>query len=162
VIFRAQNADEMREVGRTLASEFTVGTFVFLNGGLGAGKTTLTQGIGAGLGVTEQIVSPTFTIAREYHSGRLPLLHIDAYRIVTAGGSLANMLDELEVTEIPTFLETGVVVIEWGDELAEQITDQRIEIQIIADHVADGVADDLADGTVEDCSPRIIEVKYIG
>ena len=73
--------EAMRDVGEQLAGSLQAGDLVLLSGPLGAGKTTLAQGIGRGLGVTAPVVSPTFVIARVHRGGRLPMVHVDAYRL---------------------------------------------------------------------------------
>ena len=122
-------ADEMRELGRRLASALTAGDLVILSGGLGAGKTTLTKGIGDGLGVRGPITSPTFVIARVHPPlGPAPggpgpsLVHADAYRL---GGVL-----ELDDLDLDTDLASSVTVVEWGEGLAEGLSADRLEIAI--------------------------------
>src|SRR4051794_41835470 len=86
----------MQALGSRLAHALRAGDLVVLTGGLGAGKTTLVQGIGAGLGVTGAVVSPTFVIARVHRGGRLPLVHVDAYRLGSVAGG-----DERELDAVP-------------------------------------------------------------
>jgi tRNA threonylcarbamoyladenosine biosynthesis protein TsaE len=122
----------MRELGRRLASVLTAGDLVILSGGLGAGKTTLTQGIGDGLGVRGPITSPTFVIARVHPplaagdygaAGRGPaLVHADAYRL----GSVL----ELDDLDLDTDTASSVTVVEWGEGLAEGLSADRLEITI--------------------------------
>jgi tRNA threonylcarbamoyladenosine biosynthesis protein TsaE len=128
-------AEEMRELGRRLASVLRAGDLVILSGGLGAGKTTLTQGIGDGLGVRGPITSPTFVIARVHPplaasaaggngaAGRGPaLVHADAYRL----GSVL----ELDDLDLDTDTASSVTVVEWGEGLAEGLSADRLEITI--------------------------------
>jgi tRNA threonylcarbamoyladenosine biosynthesis protein TsaE len=128
-------AEEMRELGRRLASVLTAGDLVILSGGLGAGKTTLTQGIGDGLGVRGPITSPTFVIARVHPplaasaaggngaAGRRPaLVHADAYRL----GSVL----ELDDLDLDADTASSVTVVEWGEGLAEGLSADRLEITI--------------------------------
>jgi tRNA threonylcarbamoyladenosine biosynthesis protein TsaE len=146
-------AEEMRELGRRLASVLTAGDLVILSGGLGAGKTTLTQGIGDGLGVRGPITSPTFVIARVHPplaasaaarndgAGRGPaLVHADAYRL----GSVL----ELDDLDLDTDTASSVTVVEWGEGLAEGLSADRLEITITPVAAArDGMsAADRADG----------------
>jgi len=113
-------AADTREFGRRLAGVLQAGDLVLLVGPLGAGKTALTQGIGDGLGVRGLVVSPTFVIARVHDGGRLPLVHVDAYRL----GSLAEVDDlDLDVT-----VAESVTVVEWGAGLVEQLADARLEL----------------------------------
>jgi tRNA threonylcarbamoyladenosine biosynthesis protein TsaE len=113
---------DTHEFGRRLAAVLRPGDLVVLNGPLGAGKTALTQGIGAGLGVVGRVVSPTFVIARVHRGGRIPLLHVDAYRL----GSLA----EVDDMDLDVAIEDSVTVVEWGAGLVEQLTDARLEVSI--------------------------------
>ncbi len=114
-------AAAMRELGRGLADLLVPGDLVLLTGPLGAGKTTLAQGIGAGLGVAERLTSPTFVLARE-HTGRLPVVHADAYRL---GGRL-----ELDDLDLDTPAAAAVTLVEWGQGLAEGLADGHLEIGI--------------------------------
>ncbi|MGK7887483.1 MAG: tRNA (adenosine(37)-N6)-threonylcarbamoyltransferase complex ATPase subunit type 1 TsaE, partial [Crocosphaera sp.] len=75
------NFEATKALGQKLGQNLTEGSVLLLKGDLGAGKTTLVQGIGEGLGITDAIVSPTFTLINEYHQGRLPLYHLDLYRL---------------------------------------------------------------------------------
>jgi len=129
VSLTVSTADEMRELGRRLASAAAAGDLVILSGGLGAGKTTLTKGIGDGLGVRGPITSPTFVIARVHPpvgpalDGLGPsLVHADAYRL---GGVL-----ELDDLDLDTDLASSVTVVEWGEGLAEGLSADRLEIAI--------------------------------
>jgi tRNA threonylcarbamoyladenosine biosynthesis protein TsaE len=110
-------ADEMRALGERLGRSLRAGDLVLLHGELGAGKTTLAQGLAAGLGVRGPVTSPTFVIARVHPSlhGGAPLVHVDAYRL----GSL-DELDDLD-------LDTDV---EWGEDKAEVLADNRLDITI--------------------------------
>src|ERR1700758_940849 len=123
-------AAQMRALGRALAKRLRAGDLVILSGGLGAGKTTLTQGIGDGLGVRGPITSPTFVIARvhpplERTSTGTPLpslVHADAYRL---GSAL-----ELDDLDLDTDTAASVTVVEWGEGLAEGLAPDRLEITI--------------------------------
>jgi tRNA threonylcarbamoyladenosine biosynthesis protein TsaE len=119
--------DDTRALGRALGRLLRPGDLVVLTGDLGAGKTTLTQGIGDGLGVRGAVTSPTFVIARVHPSlvGGPDLVHVDAYRL--AG------LDELDDLDLDTTLEDSVTVVEWGHGLAEDLTDDRVEVVLVAD-----------------------------
>lgn len=109
-------------LGRALADVLAPGDLVVLVGTLGAGKTALTQGIGAGLGVGEPVTSPTFVISRVHRSGRVPLVHVDAYRL---GG--AADVDDLD---LDATTEESVTVVEWGEGLVEQLADEHLEIRL--------------------------------
>jgi tRNA threonylcarbamoyladenosine biosynthesis protein TsaE len=111
-----------RELGARLAAELQAGDLVLLSGPLGAGKTSLTQGIGAALGVRGAVTSPTFVLART-HRGPLPLVHVDAYRLREAGARL-----ELDDLDLDAALEDAVTVVEWGEGLAERLTDSWLHV----------------------------------
>src|SRR5580692_8611529 len=113
----------MRDLGRRLARLLRAGDLVILDGPLGAGKTTLTQGIGAGLGIRGPVTSPTFVIARVHPGPVVPLVHADAYRL----GSV------IEVDDLDLDTANSVTVVEWGAGLAEVLADDRLEISISPD-----------------------------
>lgn len=131
VTVHTRAGDETKALGRRLASVLRAGDVVILSGGLGAGKTTLTQGLGAGLGVRGDVTSPTFVIARVHPplDGGPSLVHVDAYRLGT-GDTGTVELDDLD---LDTSLDTAVTVIEWGTGLAEGLADERLEIHISRD-----------------------------
>ena len=116
--------DEMFALGAKLGASLVAGDLVLINGPLGAGKTLLTQGIGSALGVSG-ITSPTFVISR-VHQGTLPLIHVDAYRLLIDGQ--ANLyLDDLD---LDSALPQSVTVIEWGGTEAARLSEDRLEINI--------------------------------
>ncbi|MFI5981292.1 tRNA (adenosine(37)-N6)-threonylcarbamoyltransferase complex ATPase subunit type 1 TsaE [Streptomyces sp. NPDC051555] len=117
--------DAMRDLGRQLAALLRPGDLVLLTGELGAGKTTLTRGLGEGLGVRGAVTSPTFVIARVHPPlGDGPaLVHVDAYRL---GGGL----DEMEDLDLDVSLPESVVVVEWGDGKVEELSDDRLHVVI--------------------------------
>ena len=115
-------AADMQALGSRLADVLRAGDLVVLSGDLGAGKTTLVQGIGAGLGVSGAVVSPTFVIARVHRGGRLPLVHVDAYRL----GSVA----EVDDLDLDAELDESVTVVEWGEGLVEDLAGDRLEIRL--------------------------------
>lgn len=125
-------ADDTRALGRTLGELLAAGDLVVLTGDLGAGKTTLTQGLAEGLGVRGPITSPTFVISRVHPSlvGGPALVHVDAYRL---GG--AAELDDLDLDKS---LEESVTVVEWGHGLAEQLADDRLEVLLERSGSEDG------------------------
>ena len=114
--------EDTRALGAELAARLRPGDLVVLVGPLGAGKTALTQGIGAALGVREPVTSPTFVIARVHRGGRLPLVHVDAYRL---GG--AADVDDLD---LDASAEESVTVVEWGQGLVEQLADEHLEVRL--------------------------------
>lgn len=113
--------------GRALAALLRTGDLLVLTGDLGAGKTTFTQGIGEGLGVRGPVTSPTFVIARSHPSlvGGPGLVHVDAYRL--GGGA------ELDDLDLDADLAEVITVVEWGEGLAEGLSEQRLEIELVAD-----------------------------
>jgi tRNA threonylcarbamoyladenosine biosynthesis protein TsaE len=118
------DADAMRDLGARLATALRAGDVVVLSGGLGAGKTTFTQGIGAELGVRGAVTSPTFVISRVHPSlGDGPaLMHVDAYRL--------GRVSELDDLDLDTSLDEAVTVVEWGAGMAEGLADDRLEVRI--------------------------------
>ena len=118
------DADAMRQLGARVASECRAGDLVLLIGQLGAGKTTFTQGLAAGLGVAGPVTSPTFVIAREHDStvGGPRLVHVDAYRL---GG-----IDELDDLDLDSALDDSVTVVEWGEGLVERLDAHVIKVTI--------------------------------
>lgn len=121
---RISGAEEMRAFGVALAARLGAGDVVILSGPLGAGKTTLVQGIGEGLGVRGPVTSPTFVLARVHPSlvGGPALVHVDAYRL---GSSL-----ELDDLDLDASLEESVTVVEWGEGKAEVLTSEPLIVTI--------------------------------
>jgi tRNA threonylcarbamoyladenosine biosynthesis protein TsaE len=117
-------AGAMQDLGRRLAAGLRAGDLLVLTGPLGAGKTTLVQGIGEGLGVRGPITSPTFVIARVHPSltGGPALVHADAYRL---GGAA-----EIDDLDLDSSTASSVTVVEWGEGLAEGLSEDRLEIAI--------------------------------
>jgi tRNA threonylcarbamoyladenosine biosynthesis protein TsaE len=113
---------DMHAFGVRLAAVLQAGDLVVLTGPLGAGKTALTQGIGSGLGVSGRVVSPTFVIARVHKGGRLPLVHVDAYRL--------SSLDEVDDMDLDVGVTDSVTVVEWGAGLVERLADAHLEVTI--------------------------------
>jgi tRNA threonylcarbamoyladenosine biosynthesis protein TsaE len=163
----AATAADMRALGRRLATVLDAGDLVILSGPLGAGKTTLTQGIGEGLGIRGPVTSPTFVIARVHpplaaalrsaatgtgdggwQAARRPaLVHADAYRL---GSAL-----ELDDLDLDADTATSVTVVEWGEGLAEGLADDRLEITIIPGPAG-------PDGRDGADSPRTVRVRGVG
>ena len=112
----------MFDLGISLSTQLKAGDLVLINGPLGAGKTVLAQGIGKGLGI-DDITSPTFVISRT-HKGVLPMIHVDAYRLIdTENPSL--YLDDLDLD-----IENSVTVVEWGGAESARLSEDRLEITI--------------------------------
>jgi tRNA threonylcarbamoyladenosine biosynthesis protein TsaE len=114
----------MHELGKRIGSQCKAGDLILLNGPLGAGKTVLVQGIGEALGISD-VTSPTFVISR-IHKAALPLIHVDAYRLLE-GGNAALYLDDLDL-DSPR--ESAVTVIEWGGQESARLSEERLEIVI--------------------------------
>lgn len=123
-------AADTRAFGAALAVLLQPGDVVILDGPLGAGKTTFAQGVGAGLGLTERVTSPTFVIARTHRSGRVPLVHVDAYRL----GSVA----EVDDLDLDADLEQSVTLVEWGGGVAEQLAPDRLVVHLDREAAGDG------------------------
>jgi tRNA threonylcarbamoyladenosine biosynthesis protein TsaE len=124
VVVEAPDADAMRALGRRLARVLHRGDLIVASGDLGAGKTTFTQGLGAGLDVGGPVISPTFVLSRVHRSrnGGPGLVHVDAYRL--------NSFAELEDLDLEASLGDSVTLVEWGSGVAEALTRDRIELDI--------------------------------
>ena len=149
-------AADTRELGRELGATLEAGDVVILDGPLGAGKTTFTQGVAEGLEVKGRVTSPTFVIAREHRStcGGPNLIHIDAYRLLGEGSS-GDALGELDALDLDTDLDSAVVVAEWGGGLVEQIAERYLLVQFDRDALLDTSPDTEPD-TDPDAEARVI------
>ncbi len=114
----------MRQLGTKLATHLKPGDLVVLRGNLGAGKTALTQGIGEYLGIKD-VTSPTFVIARS-HKGKIPLIHVDAYRLLDSGTD--NF--EIDDLDLDTSRAGAITVIEWGESVAARLNEDYLLIDI--------------------------------
>jgi tRNA threonylcarbamoyl adenosine modification protein YjeE len=143
-------ADEMAELGARLAAELRAGDLLALNGELGAGKTTLTRGLGAALAVRGTVTSPTFVLARTHPrlSGGAPLVHVDAYRL-----SSPAELDDLDID-----YAASIVVVEWAAGMLDGLTEDWLEIAIARPMGGAGVSDDDDD----DDEPREVTISGHG
>ena len=141
--------EETRDFGRALAALLRPGDLVLLHGDLGAGKTTLTQGIGDGLGVRGHVASPTFIVARTHAplADGPWLVHVDAYRV--------GSLEDLETLDLDASLDESVTVVEWGEGLVESLADDRLEIRIARPH--GGLKD-----VMEDDGARTLTLHGVG
>ena len=119
-------AEDTYEIGKKIGQEAQPGQVICLYGDLGVGKTVFTKGLADGLGITEPIQSPTFTIVREYEEGRLPFYHFDVYRI----GDIEEM-EEIGYDDY--FFGKGICLIEWAELIEEILPDDRISITIEKD-----------------------------
>lgn len=126
MIIETHDPEETFEVGRTIGMNAKPGQIYTLTGDLGVGKTVFTQGVAAGLGITEPVNSPTFTIIQEYEDGRLPFYHFDVYRI----GDLEEM-EEIGYDDY--FFGQGICLIEWAELIEEILPEKRIEVTIEKD-----------------------------
>lgn len=137
---RIPDADAMEALGARLAELLVAGDLVVLDGPLGAGKTTLTRGIGAALGARGAVTSPTFVLAREHPTASgVPLVHVDAYRLATA-----RELDDLDLD-----YDGAIVVVEWGAGKLDGVAESWIDISIARDS-----ADDSRDVVITGNGPR--------
>ena len=158
VTVRLPDADATRAYGRALAGVLRAGDLVVLTGDLGAGKTTLTQGIGAGLHVRGQVASPTFIIAREHppvpraDGTRGPtLVHVDAYRL--------GSLDEVDALDLDASLDEAVTVVEWGEGWVESLAQDRLEVTLQRPRGGALADDDLDDAAAGE---RVVTVRAVG
>lgn len=126
MVIETHDPEETFEVGRTIGMNAKPGQIYTLTGDLGVGKTVFTQGVAAGLGITEPVNSPTFTIIQEYEDGRLPFYHFDVYRI----GDLEEM-EEIGYDDY--FFGQGICLIEWAERIEEILPEKRIEVTIEKD-----------------------------
>lgn len=126
MIYETMSAKETFELGRKLGTEAQAGQVYTLSGDLGVGKTVFTQGMAAGLGITEPVNSPTFTIVQIYDQGRLPFYHFDVYRI-----SDIEEMDEIGYEDC--FYGDGVCMIEWAELIGEILPEDRIAVRIEKD-----------------------------
>ena len=126
MIIETHDPEETFEVGRKIGMNAKPGQIYTLTGDLGVGKTVFTQGVAAGLGITEPVNSPTFTIIQEYEDGRLPFYHFDVYRI----GDLEEM-EEIGYDDY--FFGQGICLIEWAELIEAILPEKRIEVTIEKD-----------------------------
>lgn len=116
------SAESMQKLGRAIAQTAQPHDVLLLTGDLGAGKTTMTQGIGRALGIRRPIKSPTFTIVREYRDAKMPLFHMDFYRLEH---------DDLSSIDLNAYLEEpGLVVIEWPQLIMNDLPDDHLQLKI--------------------------------
>lgn len=128
--FESHSAKETEQFAADLAAKAKPGDVYTLSGDLGVGKTVFAKGFAKGLGITEPVTSPTFTIVQEYLSGRLPFYHFDVYRIGDP--------DEMEETGFYDYIDRGgVVLIEWAELIADVLPEKRCDITISKDLAGD-------------------------
>ncbi|KOG88473.1 tRNA (adenosine(37)-N6)-threonylcarbamoyltransferase complex ATPase subunit type 1 TsaE [Streptomyces varsoviensis] len=152
-----ETPERMRELGRALAALLSPGDLVLLSGELGAGKTTLTRGLGEGLDVRGAVTSPTFVIARVHPPlGDGPaLVHVDAYRL--NGG-----LDEMEDLDLDVSLPDSVIVVEWGDGKVEELSEDRLHVLIERAVGAEPAAGGEGDGEYDGDDVRQVTLTGVG
>lgn len=126
MIIETRSPEETFELGKKIVEAAKPGQVYTLNGDLGVGKTVFTQGVAAGLGITEPVSSPTFTIVQVYEEGRLPFYHFDVYRI----GDIEEM-EEIGYDDY--FFGEGICLIEWAELIRDILPEKRIEITIEKD-----------------------------
>lgn len=119
--FVTSSTNQTIELGRRLGALLRAGDVLVLTGDLGAGKTQLTKGIAAGMGVQDDVTSPTFTIQMVYEGTELPLYHFDLYRLDNP-----NQLDDTGLFDV--LGDDGPCVIEWGEQFVEQLGDERLDV----------------------------------
>ena len=129
LLLRTATADDTRGVGAAIAPLLRIGDALVLTGELGAGKTTLVRGIASGLGATEHVASPTFTLVREYVTGRVPVAHVDVFRLDRVQDVVDLALDELEGGAC-------VLIVEWGDAIEELLPDDRLRVELTTEDPA--------------------------
>jgi len=126
---RAATAEETRSIGGAISALLSPGDAIALTGELGSGKTTFAQGLALGLGFEGRVVSPTFTLVREYRPARLPVIHADVYR-------LERVQDVLDL-ELEQSAEDGVLFVEWGDVIEAVLPDGHLVVELAIDDPAD-------------------------
>jgi tRNA threonylcarbamoyladenosine biosynthesis protein TsaE len=145
-------SDQMRDLGRRLAGLLRAGDLIIVSGPLGAGKTTLTQGIGEALSVRGPVTSPTFVISRVHPradgASGPALVHVDAYRL---GSAL-----ELDDLDLDADTDTAVTVVEWGEGIAEGLADDRLEVTISR------TGDLHEDASIDGDRPRTVRILGVG
>jgi len=125
------DVDDTVALGALLGSRLRAGDVVVLSGPLGAGKTVLARGIAAAMDVDGPVTSPTFVLARVHparRAGAPAMIHVDVYRLLDHTG--ADLLDELESLDLDTELDGAVVVVEWGEGLAERLSDRHLDVRL--------------------------------
>jgi tRNA threonylcarbamoyladenosine biosynthesis protein TsaE len=134
-IVKLPDANSTQMLGIDLGKSLTAGSVILLTGNLGSGKTTFVQGLAQGMGIVDSIVSPTFTIINEYFSGRLPLYHLDLYRLNSAE------VDDLQLESYWLGIESelGIVAIEWAERLS-YLPDNYIRIELTYDSIDHRIA----------------------
>ena len=121
-VYKTSSAAETIALGEEIGRRLKGGDLIAYSGGLGAGKTTITRGISIGMGLGDEVTSPTFALVNEYRGDRLSLIHFDMYRI--------NTLEDLESTGFFDYLGRGIILVEWSENIKEYLPEDLIEIKI--------------------------------
>jgi tRNA threonylcarbamoyladenosine biosynthesis protein TsaE len=152
---KTAGARQTEAVGEAIGPLLQVGDLVVLTGDLGTGKTTFTKGLARGLGVTQRVTSPTFTIVQEY-DGRVPVAHVDVYRLAR--------IQELHDFGFDELIESRVTVVEWGEAIAQVLPFDRIDVRIamVDEPDPDAVSAAEPDGEVVEDDRRVVEVVASG
>lgn len=129
-VLSSPTSEDTRAIGKALAEVLGSGDVVVLTGELGAGKTTLVRGVAEGLGAEEHVASPTFTLVREYVTGRVPVAHVDVYRLTRVQDVVDLGLEELSDG-------VAVLLIEWGDAIEELLPAGRLRVELTTPAVDD-------------------------
>ncbi|MGH2773744.1 MAG: tRNA (adenosine(37)-N6)-threonylcarbamoyltransferase complex ATPase subunit type 1 TsaE [Actinomycetota bacterium] len=133
MVVETRSAEETRRLGAAISPVLVPGDMIVLSGDLGAGKTTFTQGVAAGLGIVEQVTSATFILMKEYSGGRFPLMHLDIYRL--------EKIQELIDLGYDEFLDPSyVVIVEWGDVVEPLLPKEHLLVELR--HTGDPVETD--------------------
>jgi tRNA threonylcarbamoyladenosine biosynthesis protein TsaE len=146
-------AAETEAVGEAIGAQLRVGDLVVLSGDLGAGKTTFTKGLARALGVEQRVTSPTFTIVQEY-DGRLPVAHVDVYRL--------ERIQELYDFGFEELLEERVTVVEWGEAIALVLPRDRVNVRIRLDDIDDVDGGDEVEEVGGSDDRRLLEIAADG
>jgi tRNA threonylcarbamoyladenosine biosynthesis protein TsaE len=150
VVLTTRSPEETRAAGRAVAALLEPGDVLVLDGQLGAGKTVFAKGVADGLGVTETVVSPTFTLAREYQ-GRLRLVHVDVYRLDHVQEFLDLGLDDLVGDD-------AVTLVEWGEAVTAELPADHLEVRLDPDVAATGAGRDDPESDEE----RALTIRFRG
>lgn len=142
MLARTSSVHDTRALAAALAGVLRPGDIVLLSGEMGAGKTAFAQGVGAGLGVDGRVTSPTFTIVQTYEGGRLPVHHLDVYR-------LEHLNEALDLGLAEMVDEGAVVLIEWGDAVEPVVPHDYLEVRITFAPLPEGVVDGGDDGAAD-------------
>ena len=132
LLLRTSTADDTQAVGTAIAPLLRINDVMVLTGELGAGKTTLVRGIARGLGADEHVASPTFTLVREYVTGRIPIAHVDVFRLDRVQDVVDLALDELEDGAC-------LLIVEWGDAVEELLPEDRVRVELTTEDPTGGL-----------------------